>query len=184
MDEDDTETLERKLREKALQSMQRHAKSPEGQEENDDDWFAEKLTKGKNSKVETDRLSLRETPCHYPGVWYLDISLEIAQLSYTVLVVVLYFLADLLPHKRTWFQSFFFKRDSPPSGRVRASLRSSICLQSFVFLFTQYTTIRRKKTFSTCQSVLHIAAFEFRTEKNFGSIAYLSSGIAPSNVLF
>lgn len=55
MDEDDTETLERKLREKALQSMQRHAKSPEGQEENDDDWFAEKLTKGKNSKVETDR---------------------------------------------------------------------------------------------------------------------------------
>lgn len=50
MDEDDTETLERKLREKALQSMQRHAKSPEGQEENDDDWFAEKLTKGKIQK--------------------------------------------------------------------------------------------------------------------------------------
>ena len=37
MDEDDTETLEKKLREKALQSMQRHNKSPEGAAEPDDD---------------------------------------------------------------------------------------------------------------------------------------------------
>lgn len=36
MEEDDTETLERKLREKALQSMQRH-KSPEAPPEQDDD---------------------------------------------------------------------------------------------------------------------------------------------------
>ena len=37
MEEDDTETLEKKLREKALQSMQRHNKSPEAQP--DEDWF-------------------------------------------------------------------------------------------------------------------------------------------------
>ena len=37
MEEDDTETLEKKLREKALQSMQRHNKSPEAQP--DEDWL-------------------------------------------------------------------------------------------------------------------------------------------------
>lgn len=38
MDEDDTgETLEKKLREKALQSMQRHNKSPDAQPEPVDD---------------------------------------------------------------------------------------------------------------------------------------------------
>ena len=37
MEEDDTETLEKKLREKALQSMQRHNKSPEDAVEQDDD---------------------------------------------------------------------------------------------------------------------------------------------------
>ena len=35
MEEDDTETLEKKLREKALQSMQRHNKSPEAQPDED-----------------------------------------------------------------------------------------------------------------------------------------------------
>lgn len=37
MEEDDTESLEKKLREKALQSMQRHNKSPEAQP--DEDWL-------------------------------------------------------------------------------------------------------------------------------------------------
>ena len=37
MEEDDTETLEKKLREKALESMQRHNKSPEAQP--DEDWL-------------------------------------------------------------------------------------------------------------------------------------------------
>ena len=37
MEEGDTETLEKKLREKALQSMQRHNKSPEAQP--DEDWL-------------------------------------------------------------------------------------------------------------------------------------------------
>ena len=37
MEEDDTETLERKLREKALQSMQRHNKSPEATPVQDED---------------------------------------------------------------------------------------------------------------------------------------------------
>lgn len=44
MEEDDTETLERKLREKALQSMQRHNKSPEAPPEQDDDWLKTTLT--------------------------------------------------------------------------------------------------------------------------------------------
>ena len=40
MEEDDTETLKKKnLREKALQSMQIHNKSPEGAAEQDDDWL-------------------------------------------------------------------------------------------------------------------------------------------------
>ena len=37
MEEDKTETLEKELQKKALQSMQRHNKSPEGAAEQDDD---------------------------------------------------------------------------------------------------------------------------------------------------
>lgn len=85
MEEDDTETLEKKLREKALQSMQRHNKSPEAQP--DEDWLVCVRDPLATNKEKHFYLALKTT--HYlEMLWGVGFQMESTQHFFGLILAV------------------------------------------------------------------------------------------------